>query len=182
MKKLTIYIFLPVLILAVTLGGLILPKQSVYANEAIAPQMLVTRTPVAPLAKDAAEAALSNIFKREQNWLNIQNSHLQEASQIASTTQQLIDVAKAEGKDTSVLESALAQFNASIASAQADHNQAGNIINAANGFDGNGSVTDLSSAHQTVENARLSLRSAHNSIIQATRDLARALHNWKNSQ
>lgn len=182
MKKLTIYIFLPILIMAITMGSLILPKQSAYADGVNAPHsMFVTRTPVAPLAKDAAEAALSNIFKREQNWLNIQSSHLQKASEIAGTTQRLIDAAKAEGKDTSALESALAQFNASIASAQADHNQAEGIISAANGFDGSGSVTDLNSAHQTVENARLSLRSAHNSIVQATRDLTQALHDWKNS-
>lgn len=182
MKKLTTHIFLPVLIIAFTLGGLMLPKQSAYADEANAPQMLVTRTPIAPLAKDAAEAALSNMFKREQSWLNIQASHLQKSAEIAATTQQLIDAAKAEGKDTSALESALAQFNASIASAQADHNQAGSIISAANGFDGNGNVTDLNSAQQTVENARLSLRSAHNSIVQATRNLAQALRDWKNSQ
>jgi hypothetical protein len=181
MKKLTIYIFLPVLIMAITMGSLILPKQSAYADAANAPQMILTRTPVAPLAKDAAKAALSNMFKREQNWLNLQSSHLQKASEIAGTTQKLIDAAKTEGKDTSALESALTQFNASISSAQTDHNQAGDIINAANGFDGSGNVTDLNSAHQTVENARLSLRSAHNSIVQATRNLAQALRDWKNS-
>jgi hypothetical protein len=182
MKKMAIYVFLPVLILALTTGSLFLPRQSAYADGAGAPRMLVTRTPVAPLAKDAAEAALANIFKREQKWLSLQVTHLQQANQIAGTTQQLIDAAKAEGKDTGALESALSQFNASIASAQADHDEAANIISAANGFDGSGSVTDLSSARQTVENARLSLLSAHNSIVQAIRNLAQALHDWKNSQ
>jgi len=182
MKKLALYIFLPSLIMAITMGSLVMPKQSAYADAANAPLMLITRTPIAPLEKDAAKAALSNLFKREQNWLNLQSLELQKTNEIASVTQQLIDAAIAEGKDTSVLQAALNQFNASIESAQADHNQAANIISSANGFDGNGDVTDLVSAHQTVENARLSLRSAHNSIVQGTRALAQAVHNWKNSQ
>ena len=181
MKKITTHIFLPVLITAIGLGVIFLPTQSAYAGEVNAPQLIVTRTPIAPLAKDAAEAPLSNIFKREQDWVNQQTTHLQKSAQIAATTQQLIDAAKAEGQDVSSLEAALAQFNAMIAGAQTDHDQAAGIIASANGFDGSSAVTDLNSARQTVESARLALRSAHIAIAQATNDLAKVLNDWKNS-
>ena len=181
MKRITTHVFLPVLVTVFALGILFLPAQSAYAGEADAPQLIVTRTPIAPLAKDAAEAALSNLFKREQNWVSQQTTHLQKSAQIAATTQQLIDAARAEGQDVSVLEAALAQFNATIAGAQADHDQAAGIIASANGFDGSGNVTDLNSARQTVEGARLALRSAHIAIAQATNDLVKVLNEWKNS-
>jgi hypothetical protein len=181
MKKLTIHVFIPVVITVLMLGILILPAKPAYAEGADAPQFLITRTPIAPLAKDAAAAALSNFFKREQNWLNQQTTHLQKSAQIATTTQQLIDAARAEGQDTSSLETALAQFKGTIASAQADHDQAAGILAAANGFDGSGTVTDLNAARRTVESARLSLRSAHIAIAQATNDLMQILNAWKNS-
>jgi hypothetical protein len=181
MKKLTIHLFIPVMITVLLLGFMVLPAQPAYAEGADAPQFIITRTPIAPYAKDAAAVALSNFFKREQNWLNQQTTHLQKSVQIAATTQQLIDAAKAEGQDTSSLEAALAQFNSTIATAQGDHDQAAGILAAANGFDGNGEVTDLNAARRTVESARLSLRSAHIAIAQATNDLMQVLNAWKNS-
>lgn len=181
MKKLIRHVLAPILVTVIALGMLFLPSQSAHAGGADAPQLIVTRTPIAPLAKDAAEAALSNLFKREQNWVNQQAAHLQKSAQIAGTTQKLIDAAKAEGQDVSVLEAALAQFNATIAGAQADHDQAAGIVASANGFDGSGNVTDLNSARQTVESARLALHSAHIAIAQATNELAKVLNEWKNS-
>ena len=49
MKKLALYIFLLSLIMAITFGSLVMPRQSAYADAANAPLMMITRTPIAPL-------------------------------------------------------------------------------------------------------------------------------------
>jgi hypothetical protein len=173
-----------ILIAATTIAGLlastlVLPPNTAYAQSVNAPEMAITRTPAAPLLGDAAKAALSNYFKREQNGLNVQSTHLQRADDIAVKAQQFINTAKAEGKDVSVLETALGQYDTYIAQAQSTYDTAAAIISAHSGFDENGNVTDMQAARQTVGDARQNLRSAHISIVQAVRTLQQAILQWR---
>ncbi len=172
MKKILSVLLLVISLLALTVVN-------VFAAPVQSQAFAITRTPLAPGLGDAAKAALSNYLKREQNFLTLQETHLQRTGQIASTAQQLIDAAKAEGKDTTSLETALAQFNTDIANAQSEHDQAASILGAHNGFDANGSVTDLSAARQTVVDARTALRSAHASIVQAVTTFRQAVEQWR---
>jgi hypothetical protein len=165
----------------VTLGLAALAAFAVSAAPVDGHPLAITRTPLKPLLGDAARAALSNFYKREQNFLNVQSTYLQKAGQLAATTQQVIDAAKAEGKDPAALEAALAQFNADIAQAQSLHDQAANILGAHSGFDNNGDVTNVQDAHQTLLDARLKLRSAHSLIIQAIHTLDRVILDWRAS-
>ncbi len=169
----------PITALLISLAVAMLALGNVLAAPVKAPPLVITRTPIVPDRKDAAAAALSNYFKREQNWLNDQSASLQRAYEAAANTQLLIDAAKAEGKDVSSLETALAQYNSDIANAQAQHDQAASIINAHSGFDADGAVTDMNTARQTVVNARLALRSAHIDIVQAVTTLRQAIEQWR---
>lgn len=164
-------------LISVSIAVLALP--AALAAPAQAPVLAITRTPVGPFIRDAEKAALSNFYKREQSWLNLQVTHLQQANQVASTAQQLIDAAKAEGKDTSALETALAQFNADIAQAQVSHDNAANILASHSGFDGSGNVTDIQAAYHTVVDARVAMRNAHGLIVQAVTTLRQAIITWR---
>lgn len=162
-----------------TIGLAALAVFAVSAAPAVGPAPVITRTPLKPLLGDALKAAFSNFYKREQNFLNVQTTDLQQAHQVAATTQALIDAAKAEGKDPAALEAALAQFNADIDQAQTLHDQAASILGAHNGFDGNAEVTNLQDAHQTLLDARLKLRSAHSLIVQAIHTLDQVILDWR---
>ena len=140
---------------------------------------VITRTPFGHLLGDAAKAALSNFFKREQNYLTLQSNYLKQATDISGAVQKLIDAAKAEGKDTSALDSALTQYNNDIGQAQSANTTAGSAITVHDGFDGAGAVTDLQAAYQTVLNVRLSLRNAHGLIVQAVTSLRQAIDTWR---
>jgi len=165
--------------LLISLAVALLALGNVLAAPVNAPALIITRTPIAPGLKDAAGAALSNYFKREQNWLKDQSASLQKANQAAATAQQLIDAAKAVGKDVSSLQTALDQYNSDIANAQSQHDQAANIIDAHNGFDGSGTGTDLNAAYHTVVDARTALREAHADIVLAVMTLRQAVEQWR---
>ena len=169
----------PITALLISLVVAMLALSNVLAAPAITAPLVITRTPLAPGLKDAAAAGLSNYFKREQNWLNDQSASLQKANQAATTTQQLIDAAQAEGKDVSSLQTALNQYNSDIANAQSQHDQASSIISAHNGFDSSGAATDLNTAYHTVVDARTALREAHADIVLAVTTLRQAVEQWR---
>jgi hypothetical protein len=175
MKKFLIALGISVSLAALSIFGTL-------AAPAVAPQFIVTRTPLAPILNEAARAAFSNFYQREQNWLNLQNTHLQQANEAAAKAQQLIAAAKMEGKDVSTLETALVQYNATLAQAQAAHTAAVNTLGSHNGFEGSGKVTNLQDARQTLLSARLSLRNAHADIVQAVITLEQAINQWRQTQ
>jgi hypothetical protein len=139
----------------------------------------ITRTPLRPLAGDALKAALSNFFKREQNFLTLQANYLKEANDVSVTAQNLITAAKSEGKDTVTLETALAQYETDIAQAKSANTSAASLIIVHDGFDGGGKVTDSQAAYQTDLNTRLSLRKAHDLVVQAVTALRQSVAAWR---
>ena len=149
------------------------------AGPAQAQAFAITRTPLRPLAGDALKAALSNFFKREQNFLTLQANYLKVANDVSGTAQNLITAAKAEGKDTAALEAALAQYETDIAQAQSANTSAASLIIVHDGFDGGGKVTDIQAAYQTDLNARLLLRKAHGLVVQAVTTLRQAIVSWR---
>jgi hypothetical protein len=149
------------------------------AAPAQAKSFIITRTPFAAELQQAAKAALSNFYQREQNFLTLQANYIKRAGDVAVTTQNLIDAAKAEGEDTSALESALAEFKTDVAHAQSANTSAAGTLIVHNGFDGAGKVTDIQAAYQTDLDARLSLRSAHGLMVQAETSLRQAFNAWR---
>jgi DNA repair exonuclease SbcCD ATPase subunit len=146
----------------------LLPASTVYADEG---------TPPAPDGKRAER--LEKALQREQEWLDIQQNNLDRANELAEKVQARIDELKAEGKDTSALEAALATYRAEIADALASHNTAAGILSAHTGFDENGHVTDPEQARQTVLDARESLQDARLALRNALLDLRIAIRDFR---
>ncbi len=126
-----------------------------------------------------ASPLLEKALQREKQWLTTQEGQIQKASDASKKVLDLIDQAKAKGQDTSALESALAVFQSQLASAQAAHQTASDLLDSHAGFDANGKVTDRVAARQTVLEARQSLADAHQFLVQAVRDLRAAARTWR---
>ena len=132
----------------------------------------------APAHQKIGAIALENFMKREQIALNDQAVRLKAADDVIGTTRGWIGQLKAAGKDTSALESALAAYQAQVASAHSSHDTAAAVLASPAGFDGSGKVTDAKTALQTVINAGKPLRQAHLTLVQGTIDFRTAVQNW----
>ena len=161
-------VFGAVAALAMLVGFVFAPAATAYADDG---------TAAAPGGGKRLEAA----FKAEQKWLAAQAERLSKANEFSAEAQKKIDELKAKGKDTSALETALANYQAQIAAAQAAHDNAVSILGAHAGFDENGKVTDRSLAKNTVQAAHTALAEAHRSLRQARIDLMKALKDWRNA-
>lgn len=86
--------------------------------------------------------------------------------------QQLIEKAKANGKDVTALQAALDAFEAAVQEAQPIYESAEGIVNSHPGFDGNGKVTDAARAQETVK----AMNAKFKEIRDALGGTAKALH------
>ncbi|HLF01336.1 MAG TPA: hypothetical protein VI547_05135 [Anaerolineales bacterium] len=108
-----------------------------------------------------------------------QQDRLNFAKDMAAKTESWIKELKTQGKDVSALESALAAYQAALATAQSQHDEAANIMDTQAGFDGNCKVTDREQAADTLRDAGDALRTAHRTLADAGRTLRRAIHEWR---
>ena len=132
--------------------------------------------PAGPVDPARRTERLERLLQRELNWLEGQSQHLAKAGEAVTRTQEFIDQAKAEGKDTGGLETALAAFRAELAEAQAAHDQAQALLDARAGF---GKASDPQAARQTVAEAGQALRRAHFTLRQAETDLRQAVREFR---
>ncbi len=154
--------------LGLAAGFALSPASVAYADEG---------TPPAPEGKRVER--LERAFQREQAWLTTQQNNLDRANEFGTKVQARIDELKAEGKDTSALETALATYMNEIAAAQTAHHTAADILSAHAGFDENGHVTDREQARRTVLDAHEALQDARLTLRNAIRDLRRALRDYR---
>jgi hypothetical protein len=125
------------------------------------------------------DQALENFYQRAQLALQSQQLRIDLANQIAEASQTWIDTLKGQGKDTSTLESALADFKAGVAAGQDEHDQAASILDAHQGFDGSGKVTNRDQARQTLQGARDHLVAAHRDLRDATVEFRRVVNDFR---
>jgi len=118
---------------------------------------------------------------RERKWLGAQQTRLDDCNKIVSDMQTFISNQNAKGQDTSALAAALAAYQQQVASAQAAHTTAANLLASPAGFDGTGNVTDPNQAHMTMAQAYQSLLTAHNILDQAGPALRAALQSYRQS-
>ncbi len=165
------------MIVGLSVGGLVL------AGAIAAVPTTALAAPATPPAqgqlRQARDARLEQAYRREQEWLNTQQTNLGRMTSVAGKVQQFITTQQGKGKDVTALQAALTTFNSQIASAQAAHTTAANVLSAHAGFDASGKVTDAAQARQTLLDARQSLRDAHNVMRQAVLDLHRAVRTWR---
>lgn len=137
-----------------------------------APAKAATALEAGPPARDPkfVETMFANMKLR----LQIQQNNLSLTDTLVSETQRRIDDLKAEGQDTSALETALAEYKSKVASAQQAYNEAQAIIDAHAGFGANGKVVDAAQAKETVKSAGEAIRDVHRALREAIRTLRHA--------
>jgi len=164
MKTVSVRVIVIASALLALLAALFVPMQPVLA---------------APPTPDYAN--LEIMLQRERLALQNQQRRIDLANQSIEQTQTFIDHQKANGQDTSSLESALAAFRAAVQETQGDNNSAAALLATPAGFDDNGKVTDGAQARQTIRQAGQELRSAHLSITAATLDFRLAIRSYADS-
>jgi hypothetical protein len=105
--------------------------------------------------------------------------HLSKVDARASKVAARIAALKQKGIDTSSLEAALAAFQGQVAKAKLQHDAAASILGTHAGFDANGKVTDRDAARNTVKTAGEDLRSAHKILVDARKDLVKAVRDFR---
>jgi len=137
------------LVVTITALGLaFMPLAGVYALTPPNPMATPVTTPV-PTQKGTDR--LVQVWAREQAIYSKLGTFLNNVDQGITRGQDLINKAKAKGKDTSALQTALDTFSAAVKQAQPIYQSTQGIVSSHSGFDANGQVTDRTQALTTVQ-------------------------------
>ncbi len=120
-------------------------------------------------------ARLERLYGQEQKLLAAQKTRLDTANSVVTRAQDRINTLKGRGIDTSKIEAALSAFKSAVASAQTDYDSAKGLLDAHAGFDGNGNVTDMAQARNTVKSVGEAERQFHQTAREAATDLRQAV-------
>ena len=165
----------------ILLLGLILfamPAANVYAqapaNESSPP--VVGTQPDEPIPPDGEggklqQAVLERLFKRAQKIHENQEKLINQADKLGNRFAELIARAKENGKDTAVLEKALADFNEKIGEARLKYDQTGKLIRQHTGFDDAGKVVDAKAARATLEEIHAGSKEVRHTVGEALKGL-----------
>lgn len=140
-----------------------------------------TATPPAP--GQASHPKLEQAWAKEQKVYDRLGTMFSKSDTMITKVQNLIDKAKANGKDVSALQSALDAFSAAEKNAKSIYDSAQSEISSHPGFDSDGKVTDATQASATVKDLGSKLkdiRQAFNgtgkALRQAIREFRQANH------
>jgi len=151
------------------------PAAQVFA---VSPADDTTPTQVTPLPEGdgsrVKQAALGKLFQVEKKNHERQQGLINKADKGANQLSELIARAKENGKDTSVLEKALADFNTKLGEIRLAYDQTGRLIKQHAGFDDQGKVTDPEIARKTVEDVRKGNQEVRQTLAQAVKALREA--------
>ena len=123
--------------------------------------------------------ALIRMHKQEGGWFNDQDALLKEANQLSANFQTVIDAEAKANKNVSLLQDALATFDAELSAGKDIHGQAGNIIFSLVGWRSTGDVKDRLAAGQSLLDGRAALQDANFRLTRAMPALERAFNMWR---
>ena len=126
--------------------------------------------------------ALIRMHQQEGGWFNDQDALLKKASQLSVTFQALIDAEAKAGKNVSILQDALAAFDAELSASKDIHGQAGNIIFSLVGWRSTGDIKDRLAAGQSLLDGRAALQDANFRLTRAMPALEKGFNNWRASR
>lgn len=158
-------------IVSSTAGLFSTPATSVYA--------------LTPIARAPSTAPLPSNERLELIWAREQALHdrmavlFDHADDIIARAQDLLDRAKANGKDVTALQSALDAVADAIKTARPVFESSQGTIAAHKGFDGNGNVTDSAAAAVTVKELGEKLRETRSILLEPLRDLRAAIRDFR---
>ncbi len=159
-------------LLVVTLAGLAIASVMPTAAFAISPADI--GTPAAPTYDrlQQAWAREQAVYERLGRFFGNIESRLERA-------QQLIDRAKANGKDVSSLQAALDAFIAAVKQARPTYESINGIVASHQGFDAAGNVVDPVKALGTVLDMRAKLSDLRQMVVPAAKALRQAIRDFR---
>ncbi len=125
--------------------------------------------------QDGAKIALQRAFAEQQRALTALSRKLDRADARAAKVASWIAKVKAQGKDTTALDTALSTFKDKLAAARASWAAAEATLKSHAGFDDSGKIADSAAARATVEQARGQLEATRQTMTGAYLDLRAAI-------
>jgi hypothetical protein len=135
-------------------------------------------TPIPGLGR-VPNVTLARMHKLEISWYNDQTALIKKADQLGVKFAELIKSEASEGKDVTILQTALDTFTAEVAATREIHAVAATAIFTAVGFKADGGVKDRLVAGQSLLDGRDSLKEANFRLIQAMADLRKGFVKWR---
>jgi hypothetical protein len=133
-----------------------------------------TGTPPAPTYD-----RLQRAWAREQAVYSRLGRFFDNVDQRIQRGQQLIDRAKANGKDVTALQAALDSFSAAVKQARPTYESINGIVSSHEGFDPNGTVVDPVKAFETVLDMRGELKDIRQTVVPAAKALRQAIQDYR---
>lgn len=150
------------------------PAATVYA---MGPQGSIMRSATARIPNERLELA----WAREQMIRDRLGFMFDHADQRIALTQQLINKAKANGRDVTAVQAALDASAGAIEKARPGFEAIQAMIASHPGFDANGKVTDLTMAAQTVRDLGAKLRAIRAGLAEPMRALRDAVSAFRDT-
>ncbi len=143
------------------------------------PPLQSTLQPDDPLPPDNPEEQDENfrmgrLLEQEKRNHERQQGILNKADNAVDRISEMIAGARENGKDTQILDQAVAAFNEQLAEARLAYDRTGILIHRHEGFDDKGKVIDRETARKTVESIRDGTDSVRKILIKALQDLREA--------
>jgi len=138
-------------------------------------------TPIPGLGR-VPNATLVKMHKQEISWYNDQTALLRKADALAAAFEELIASEAAEGKDMTILQTALDTFYGEVAACREIHAVSGTAIFTLVGFRESGDVYNRLAAGQSILDGRESLKDMHFRLIKAMADLRKSFSKWRHSR
>jgi hypothetical protein len=131
-------------------------------------------TPPAP-----SSDRLPRAWAREQRIYDRLGRFFDNADGLIAKAQNLIDRARANGKDVSTVQAALDVVSSAVKQARPDYESGKGIVASHQGFDAAGNVTDPTKALETVQDMRTKLQSIRQDLMPSVRVLREAVRAFR---
>lgn len=153
--------------LAVALTLAAVPASTAFAAGA--------QDPTTPPGGQVSNERLEQAWERAQARYERVSSFLERSDDRIAHLEDWLAKMKEQGKDTSAVEAALANFEAALERVEPIHESTGAIIAAHAGFDENGKVTDAALAQQTLKDLHAKAQEAKEAMDGAGKALREAI-------
>jgi hypothetical protein len=130
------------------------------------------KEPSTPPASEISDEKLEQVWARQLRIYERIGKGFDRVDEFTARAQERIDKAKENGKDVTALQAALDAFEAAVKDAYPIYESTKGLVNAHQGFDKNGNVTETEKARETVQALREKLKEIK-STMDGTRKVLR---------
>ncbi len=160
--------------------AILVVSMAVFGSSAALPaKAAVSNPPSTPTPPAQSFPGIQRAWAREQKVYGRLGTFFGNIDQRLERAQQLIDKAKANGKDVSALQSALDAFSAAVTQARPLYQGLNGIVSSHQGFDDNGNVVEPVKAFATVLDMRGKLQQIRQTLGPAGKALRQAIQDFR---